>query len=71
MNSYKVDWTQNGNKGTVELAWWIDNGYVKVKVDGDLPNLLEFNENVTSRKASKAGHELLYRELNDQGYDYK
>lgn len=49
MNSYKVDWTQKDNKGTVELTWWIDNGYVKVKVDGDLPNLLEFNGNVPSR----------------------
>jgi hypothetical protein len=60
LEKYKIDWKQKGKQGTLDFKWWIENGKVKVQLDGDIPDVIEFKGKAPSREASKGALELLY-----------
>lgn len=75
MQFYDVKWFHEGTTGTMIVKWWIDKRKVKVKLNGDIPNVINFGENL-SKKSLKECYELIYadeleRRMNELGYDLK
>jgi hypothetical protein len=75
MQFYEVKWFHKGTTGTMAVKWWIDKGKVKVKLNGDIPNVMNFSEYL-SEKSLKECYELIYadeieRRMNELGDDLK
>ncbi|MDN3015641.1 hypothetical protein PH210_05385 [Paenibacillus sp. BSR1-1] len=74
MQSYEVKWMNKGTTGTMVVKWWIDNGRVKVKLYGEIPDVFDLDNKYLSKRSLIEFYELIYayeieKRFNELGYD--